>query len=85
MLHVSSSAKDTDFIIKLVDVYPDGKAINLNDYGFRVRYREGFDRTVPMEKDGVYKITLPNMVTANRFAVGHPNPPRHHIQLLPTL
>jgi len=71
VLHVSSSARDTDFIVKLVDVYPDGKAINLNDDGFRVRYREGFDRTVPMEKDGVYKITLPNMVTANRFAEGH--------------
>lgn len=71
VLYVSSSAKDTDFIVKLVDVYPEGKAINLNDDGFRVRYREGFDRSVPMEQDGVYKITLRNMVTANRFAAGH--------------
>jgi len=70
-LYVSSSAKDTDFMVKLVDVYPDGKAINLTDDAFRVRYREGFDRKVLMQPDGVYRITLPNMVTAMRFAVGH--------------
>src|SRR3546814_14896741 len=45
VLYVSSSAKDTDFTVKLIDVYPDGKAINLSDDGFRVRYREGFDRS----------------------------------------
>lgn len=71
VLEVSSSARDTDFIVKLVDVYPDGKAINLNDDGFRVRYREGFDTSVPMEKGEIYRITLPNMVAGNRFLPGH--------------
>jgi putative CocE/NonD family hydrolase len=71
VLYVSSSARDTDFIVKLVDVYPDGKAINLNDDGFRVRYRQGFETSVPMEAGQIYRITLPNMVAGNRFLPGH--------------
>src|SRR5690606_33472351 len=39
ILYASSSAKDTDFTAKLVDVYPDGKAINLCDGIIRARYR----------------------------------------------
>ena len=70
-LHVSSTRRDTDFIVKLVDVYPDGKAINLNDDGFRVRYRKGFDQVALMEAGEVYEITLPNMVTGNHFPEGH--------------
>ena len=71
VLYVSSSAKDTDFVVKLVDVYPDGKAINLADDGFRVRYREGFDKKVLMKQGEVYQIRLTNMVTANHFPAGH--------------
>jgi uncharacterized protein len=71
VLYVSSSAKDTDFMVKLVDVYPDGKAINLNEDAFRVRYREGFDKNVLMESGSVYKIDLSNMVTVVRFPKGH--------------
>ncbi len=71
VLYVSSSAKDTDFMVRLVDVYPDGKAINLSDDAFRVRYREGFDKKVLMRSGEVYEIRLGNMVTAVRFAEGH--------------
>ena len=71
VLYVSSSAKDTDFIVKLVDVYADGKAINLSNDGFRVRYREGFDKKVLMDRGEVYEIKLTNMVTANYFPAGH--------------
>ena len=71
VLYVSSSAKDTDFMVKLVDVYPDGKAINLSDDAFRVRYREGFDKKVLMQPGTVYKIKLSDMVTAIQFPKGH--------------
>jgi putative CocE/NonD family hydrolase len=71
VLFVSSSAKDTDFMVKLVDVYPDGKAINLCDDAFRMRYREGFDKKVLMQPAHVYKISLSDMVTATRFPKGH--------------
>jgi len=71
VLHVSSTARDTDFMVKLVDVHPDGTAINLYDDAFRVRYREGYDREVFMTEGEVYEITLDNFVTANYFAPGH--------------
>ena len=70
-LYVSSDAKDTDFTIKLIDVYPDGKAYNLDETIQRVRYREGYDKEVFMENDMVYKVDLTPMSTSNFFQKGH--------------
>jgi putative CocE/NonD family hydrolase len=70
-LWVSSSAPDTDFTVKLVDVDPDGKAWNLDDTIFRARYREGWENDVRMEEGGVYKIEITPMVTSNTFKKGH--------------
>lgn len=70
-LYVSSDAKDTDFTIKLIDVYPDGRAYNLDETIQRVRYREGYDKEVFMEKDKVYKVDLTPMSTSNYFEKGH--------------
>jgi len=70
-LYVSSDAKDTDFTIKLIDVYPDGKAYNLDETIQRVRYREGYDKEVFMEKGNVYKVDLTPMSTSNYFMPGH--------------
>jgi putative CocE/NonD family hydrolase len=70
-LYVSSDTKDTDFTIKLIDVYPDGKAYNLDETIQRVRYREGYDKEVFMEKNKVYKVDLTPMSTSNYFKKGH--------------
>ncbi len=70
-LYISSDAKDTDFTIKLIDVYPDGRAYNLDETIQRVRYREGYDKMVFMEKDKVYKLELSQMATSNYFERGH--------------
>jgi putative CocE/NonD family hydrolase len=71
-LYVSSDAKDTDFTVKAIDVYPDGKAYNLDETIQRARYREGYDKpAVWMEKDKVYKLTLQPMTTSNFFPAGH--------------
>lgn len=70
-LYVSSDAKDTDFTIKLIDVYPDGRAYNLDETIQRVRYREGYDKEVFMEKGKVYKVDLTPMSTSNYFKKGH--------------
>src|SRR5262249_52503731 len=43
-LYVSSDARDTDFTVKLLDVYPDGRAYNLDETIQRVRYRDGYDQ-----------------------------------------
>ncbi len=70
-LYVSSDAKDTDFTIKLIDVYPDGEAYNLDETIQRVRYREGYDKEVFMEEHKVYKVDLTPMSTSNYFKKGH--------------
>ena len=71
-LYVSSDAKDTDFTVKLIDVYPDGRAYNLDETIQRVRYREGYDRPeTRMEPGKTYKVALQPMTTSNFFAAGH--------------
>jgi hypothetical protein len=70
-LYVSSDRKDTDFTVKLVDVYPDGRAYNLDETIQRVRYREGYDKQVWMEPGKTYKVTLGPMTTSNFFDAGH--------------
>jgi len=71
VLYVSSDAKDTDFTLKLIDVYPDGKAYNLDETIQRARYREGYDREVMMEKDKIYEMKLTPLSTSNTFFKGH--------------
>jgi hypothetical protein len=71
-LYVSSDAKDTDFTVKLIDVYPDGRAYNLDETIQRMRYRDGYDQPpVWMETGKVYKVTLQPMATSNYFGAGH--------------
>ncbi len=70
-LYVSSDVKDTDVTVKVIDVLPDGTAYNLDETIQRLRYREGDDKTVWMEKDRVYKVTLTPMNTSNYFDAGH--------------
>jgi putative CocE/NonD family hydrolase len=70
-LYVSSDAKDTDFTVKVLDVYPDGRAYNLDETIQRARYRDGYDKKVLMEQGKVYKITLGPMTTSNYFEAGH--------------
>ncbi|HET9013354.1 MAG TPA: CocE/NonD family hydrolase [Gemmatimonadaceae bacterium] len=69
---VSSDRKDTDITVKLVDVYPDGRAYNLDETIQRLRYRNGYDKPVAMMEPGkVYEVTLQPMTTSNFFEAGH--------------
>ncbi|WP_321474710.1 CocE/NonD family hydrolase [uncultured Paludibaculum sp.] len=71
-LYVDSDAKDTDFTAKLIDVYPDGTAYNLDETIQRMRYRDGYDRPLAWMQSGkVYKVTLSPMTTSNYFDRGH--------------
>ncbi|MEZ4417779.1 MAG: CocE/NonD family hydrolase [Gemmatimonadota bacterium] len=70
-LFVSSDVKDTDFTVKLIDVYPDGRAYNLDETIQRVRYREGYDKEVFMEPGQTYEVTMSPLSTSNWFAPGH--------------
>jgi putative CocE/NonD family hydrolase len=71
-LYVSSDARDTDFTVKVLDVYPDGRAYNLDESIQRMRYRDGYDKPLAwMESGKVYKVTLQPLTTSNYFAPGH--------------
>ncbi|TFW19821.1 CocE/NonD family hydrolase [Massilia arenosa] len=71
VLKVSSSAKDTDFAVKLVDVAPDGTAWIVGDTIFRARYRNGYDKPEMMSPGQVYTIHPTPITTAIQFGVGH--------------
>lgn len=70
-LYLSSDVRDTDLMVRLVDVQPDGKAYNLDEQALRVRWREGYERPVFMQPGQVYKVELPPLVTSNAFLAGH--------------
>ncbi|MBT7554311.1 MAG: CocE/NonD family hydrolase [Flavobacteriaceae bacterium] len=70
-IYLSSDVKDTDITVKLIDVYPDGRAFNIDETIQRVRYREGYDKEVFMEKGKVYKVNMTPMSTSNYFKKGH--------------
>jgi putative CocE/NonD family hydrolase len=71
-LYVSSDAKDTDFTVKVIDVYPDGRAYNLDESIQRMRYRNGYDKPLAwMESGQVYKVTLQPLNTSDYFEAGH--------------
>ncbi|SFK64924.1 CocE/NonD family hydrolase [Amycolatopsis sacchari] len=76
-LTVSSSAVDTDFTVKLLDVhppsadYPQGFAMNLTDGILRCRYRDSFAEPTPLVPGATYAITVEAPDTANLFTAGH--------------
>ncbi len=71
VLYVSSSAVDTDFTVKLVDVYPDGRAFNIQEGVVRMRYRESLSHATLMTPGEVYKIEVDLNATSNYFPAGH--------------
>ena len=71
VLYASSSARDTDFTAKLVDVAPDGTAVNLADGILRARYRDSLSEPTLLEPDQVYQLRIDLVATANVFAAGH--------------
>ena len=71
VLYISSSARDTDFTGKLVDVYPDGRAEILTDGILRARYRESFTEPKLLEPGQIYELHLDLWATSNLFKAGH--------------
>jgi putative CocE/NonD family hydrolase len=71
VLFVTSSALDTDFTGKLVDVAPDGRAVNIADGIIRARYRHSLSDPVLLEPGQMHEVTVNLVATANVFAAGH--------------
>jgi putative CocE/NonD family hydrolase len=76
-LWVSSSAPDTDFTAKLIDVYPpnddypQGFDMNLTDGIMRVRYRNSWERAELIHPGQVYRINIELPPISNLFQIGH--------------
>jgi putative CocE/NonD family hydrolase len=71
ILHATSSAPDTDFTAKLVDVHPDGKPYNLCDGIIRARFREPGKSPSMIEPGKTYGYEIDLWVTSNLFQAGH--------------
>jgi predicted acyl esterase len=70
-LFVSTTARDTDFFVRVIDVYPDGFEALLMARPLRLRFREGFDKMVSARKNQVYRIDVDLWSLAAVFAKGH--------------
>jgi putative CocE/NonD family hydrolase len=70
-LWACSSAPDTDFVARLVDVYPDGRAYNLTDGIIRARYRDGASMAPLLEPGRPYEFKIDLWSTSNVFKAGH--------------
>ena len=70
-LFASTSVPDTDFMVRLVDVYPNGKAINVAEGCIRARYRKSILDPEPITPGETYEYTIDMAVTSNVFKKGH--------------
>jgi putative CocE/NonD family hydrolase len=68
---ITSTAKDTDLIIRVSDVYPDGRSILIMDMIRRARYRDGFDKEVFLEPGKPARIAMDVGWTSQVFNAGH--------------
>jgi len=71
VLYAATSAPDTDFTAKVVDVFPNGEARNLTDGILRLRYRDGLEKAELARPGEVYPLNINAGVTSNVFLAGH--------------
>jgi putative CocE/NonD family hydrolase len=70
-LHAASSAPDTDWVVRLIDVYQDGLALDVSQGIIRARYRNGLDKPVLIKPGETVKYTIRMRPTSNAFLPGH--------------
>jgi uncharacterized protein len=69
-LSVQSDCPDTDFVAKLIELLPDGRAMLLMEGIVRAMYRDGTAEPQPLEPDGVYRVTIGLGDIHHTFAAG---------------
>jgi putative CocE/NonD family hydrolase len=70
-LHAATDGPDTDWFIKLVDVYPNGFAMNVAEGVLRARFRKGYDKMELLQPNEAYEFDIDMRGTANVFLPGH--------------
>ncbi len=71
VLYAASSALDTDFVARLVDVEPSGRALVITEGVLRARYRDSLSEPTPLAPDHVYEMRVDMGATAIVFPAGH--------------
>jgi putative CocE/NonD family hydrolase len=71
VLYASSSAPDTDWVVRLCDVWPDGRALSVCDGVLRGRYRESLTSPTLLTPGEVYRFEVDLWSTAQVFKAGH--------------
>lgn len=70
-LYAASDGRDTDWVAKLVDVFPNGRAINVAEGILRARFRKGLDKMELLSPNAAYEFEVDMTGTANVFLAGH--------------
>ncbi len=70
-LHAATDGRDTDWMVKLIDVYPNGFAMNVAEGILRARFRKGVDQMELLEPNKPYEFEIDMAGTANVFLPGH--------------
>ena len=70
-MYASSDGPDTDWMIKLTDVYPDGSSMPISEGMLRAKFRAGLDKIKLLKPDEVYAYDIELTGTANVFKPGH--------------
>ncbi len=70
-LYVESDAPDTDFAVRLSDVHPDGRALQVQSGFLRARHRDVTGEAEPLEPGTVYRLAIDMWATAYRLVAGH--------------
>lgn len=71
VLPVKTDRTDTDFGVRLCDVYPDGRSVIITDAMTRLRFRDGFETEKPAVPGNAYDVTVELRNLAMTFPVGH--------------
>ncbi len=71
VLYAASSAPDTDWVVRICDVWPDGRSMSVCDGILRARYRNSFERDELMTPGEIYRFEIDLWATAQVFQAGH--------------
>ena len=71
VLHGLSSAPDTDWVVRLCDVWPDGRSLSVCDGILRARFRDSLERPTLLHPGRLYRFEVDLWATAQVFAAGH--------------
>lgn len=83
VLHACSSALDTDWVVRLCDVWPDGRSLSVCDGILRARYRDSLSQPMLLEPNEVHQFQVDLWSTAQVFKAGHRLRVHVHDQLRP--